>query len=231
MFKNKILGISILLSTAWHLFWIFSVGIIITPTVETSNLYQEVDFLGPLLEKTAFDFMTEEAVPQSETLYATSSLFIENAYLRPKGPDRKIAKKTSHQSISDRFFLILRKYFHSDKETPPSITEEVNVRYNKKTENKPSSPIEGPAKYLNIVYKPKLPSVPRGLYSDSDEHIVKLKFFVSENGIVRDVEPVISSGYTEIDFLAVRTLKKWRFSPKSDNNNAWGIISIKVIAK
>lgn len=231
MFKDKILGISILLSTAWHLFWIFSVGIIITPTVETSNLYQEVNFLGPLLEKTAFDFMTEAAMPQSETLYATSSLFIENAYLRPRGPDRKIAKKTSHQSITDRFFLVLRKYFQSNKEAPPNMVEEANVRYNKKSEIKPSSEIEGPAKYLNIVSKSRTPSVPRGLYGDSDEHIVKLKFFVSKNGIVRYVEPVISSGYTEIDFLAIRTLKKWRFAPKSDNKNVWGIISIKVMAR
>ena len=83
MFRDRAFNLSILISAVWHLFWVSAVTVIVTPTVQPSDFYQEVDFLGPILEKTAFELMVDNVKPQAETLYARSTLLINNIYLKP----------------------------------------------------------------------------------------------------------------------------------------------------
>jgi len=234
MFKDKAFNISILISTAWHLFWIFAVIVVVTPTVQPRDVYQEVDFLGPILEKTAFDIMVENVSPQSETLYARSALFVNNIYLRPRGPERKILNGVMEEPIVEKLSVILQRYGRDDKEIPTYFSEEIRMIYERSiTKTLPLS-IEGPAKRREIMYKPDKPSVLRGLYDDSNEYLVKLKFFLSEDGLVRDVEPVISSGYPDIDLEGIKFLKRWRFSPSSqeeDTGEIWGIVTVKIKAQ
>ena len=90
MFRDRIFRISFLFSSAWHLFWILAVSIVIAPNVQPGDIYQEVDFLGPILEKTAFDIMTEKVTPHAETHYARTAMFAEGVFLKPKGPERRI---------------------------------------------------------------------------------------------------------------------------------------------
>ena len=231
MFTKRLLGISILISTVWHLFWIFAIGIVVTPTVETSNLYNQVEFLGPILEKTAFDLMTEGINPQSETLYATSSLFGGDFILRPKGPDRKILMKTVHTGAPDRFFFILRDYIKNSEKVPLYLSEDPAARYMEKREKKSDALIEGPAGDREIIFKPEPVIVSKGLYSANKEYFVRLRFILSKNGIAREIEPILSSGYPEIDLLAVNALKKWRFSPLNsykEDNDSWGAVVIRI---
>lgn len=234
MFSNKIFSISILFSLIWHVFWIFAVGIAAAPTVESSDLYQEVSFLGPILEKTAFDIMAEGGIPHSETVYTSSSTLVTNAYLRVAGPARRVKKEVMPENVLDRFFVVLRGYFSNKKEVPSYVAESAEMRYSKKRKTKAISFIDGPAKQRELISKPEPASVPRGVYSNEKAHIVKLKFFVSKDGIVRDIEPVVSSGYPEIDLLAVKSLKKWRFSPtnvKQKHKPIWGVTSIRIETK
>ncbi|MBN1353523.1 MAG: energy transducer TonB, partial [Candidatus Omnitrophica bacterium] len=91
--------------------------------------------------------------------------------------------------------------------------------------------IEGPAGEREIIFRPETFTIQRGLYGDKEEHVVRLRFFVSDNGIVYDVKPLISSGYPGIDLQAIRFLKRWRFSPsRSDQDKAavWGDITVKM---
>jgi len=234
VFSNNIFSISILFSLLWHIFWILAVGVVVTPTVESSDLYQEVSFLGPILEKTAFDIMAEGGIPHSETVYTSSSTLITSAYLRVAGPARRVKKEVMPENVLDRFFVVLQGYFSNKKEVPLYVAESAEMRYSKKRKRKAISFIDGPAKRRELISKAEPSSVPRGIYGNEKEYAVKLKFFVSKNGIVRDIEPVVSSGYPEIDLLAVKSLKKWRFSPtnaKRKNKSIWGVTLIKIEAK
>jgi TonB family protein len=235
VFTKRLLGISILISTAWHLFWIFAIGIVVTPTVETTNLYNQVEFLGPILEKTAFDLMTEDINPQSETLYATSSLFGGEFVLRPKGPDRKILMETAPINTPDKFFFILRDYIKSSEKASLYLIDDPATRYMEDDKDKKiDSFIEGPAGEREIIFQSNPITVPKGLYGKNDEYFVRLRFILSNNGIVREIQPILSSGYPEIDLLAVNMLKKWRFSPLSSNkkdNEAWGAVVIRIYSE
>lgn len=212
----------------------FAIGIIVTPSVQPSNVYQEVGFLGPILEKTAFDLMVEEVKPQAETLYAKSTLFFNETYLKPEGPERKVLKEFAAGTIPDRF-AFFENFVKDTREIPLYITQGIRAPYAKMRKKKPSVTMEGPAGEREVIFKPRPLTVLRGLYGDADEYRIRLKFFVSEDGITYDLKPVVSSGYPEIDLQAMRFLKRWRFSPLSvvekDKRSVWGIVTVKVVTK
>ena len=235
MFKDKIFNLSIVFSSIWHLFWISSIGISVTPSIQPNSFYQEVDFLGPILEKTAFDLMVEEVTPQAETLYAKTALSLDDIYLKPKGPERKVLKEFTPDVMRDRFTFSLREFIKNTKENPLYFVEDIRVAY-EETDNKrvPPAFIEGPAGKREIIFKPASLTVPRSLYGGREEYIVKLKFFISNDGVVHDIEPIVSSGYPEIDLKAMRFLRKWRFSPLSlaeNDKSTWGIVKVRIEAK
>lgn len=211
------------------------IGVVMPPNVQTSNLYQEVAFLGPILEKTAFDLMVEESIPHTETIYARSALFLDNVYLKPKGPERKILKESVPDIAAGRFAFSTHGYARDTKELPRLIDEVMTMPYEITGAKLAPSAIEGPAAEREIIFRPRELTVPRGLYDDTEEYRVKLKFLVSTDGIVYNPKLLFSSGYPEIDLRAMRFLQSWRFSPLSfvekDKAPAWGIVTVKVAAK
>ena len=237
MFRDKEFNLSILFSSIWHLFWICVIGIVITPSVQTSDVYQEVSFFGPILEKTAFDIMVDEVIPQAETLYARSAVFVDKIYLKPEGPERKTVKEFTLGAIRDKITFSLHGYVKDAKEIPVYFSEDIPMVYagSGKTVNADSlQKVEGPAGEREVIFKPEAVTISRGLYRGADEYLIKLKFFVSGNGIVYDVNPVISSGYPEVDIQAIRFVKRWRFSPLSvfeEDESTWGIVTLKVDAR
>ena len=169
-----------------------AIGIIVTPSVQPSDVYQEVDFLGPILGKTAFDLMVEEATPQAETLYAKSTLFMDRVYLKPEGPRRKVLKEFKPRGFLNRF-AFLKNFMKNKKETPLHVAEGMRPSYEKAGKKELPLTLEGPAGEREIIFKPEPPRVPRGLYGDAREYRVRLKFFVSADGITYDLKPGRSS--------------------------------------
>jgi len=88
--------------------------------------------------------------------------------------------------------------------------------------------VEGPISERRILYKPPLPKI-------VSEHSVqiKLKFWVTPNGIVDQVIP-IERGGTKLESVAIRFLKKWRFDPlppEVRQERQWGILTVKFFVK
>jgi TonB family protein len=237
MFRDKVFNLAILFSSAWHLFWISSVGIVVTPDTRPGTHYQEVSFLGPILEKTAFDLMAEEVTPGAETLYAKRASFGDNAYLKPRGPKRKVLEEFTPDVTRERFTFSLRSFIRGAKEIPLYFAEAVGISEKRVAgDEAPPEPasIEGPAGKREVIFKPAPPAVLRSLYGGDKEYIVRARFSVSPSGVVHDVEPIVSSGYPEIDLKAIRFLTKWRFSPlrlSASDEPAWGIVTVRIDAR
>jgi len=234
MFKNRNLNLAIMFSTAWHLFWMTAIGVIVTPSVQPSNIYQEVGFLGPILEKTAFDLMVEEVKPQTETLYSKSTLFLDKIYLKPRGPKRKVLKEFTSGPVVDTYARV-EILMKGAKETPFLIPSGIRPTYIKTDRDGKPFLLEGPIREREIIFRPSGLKITPGLYGDQDEYKVKIKFFVANDGMVYDLKPVVSSGYPGIDILAIRHIKRWRFSPLSfvekDKRAVWGAVTFKVVAR
>ncbi len=233
LFSDRIFNLSIVFSTIWHLFWICAICIVVTPSVQPTNVHQEIGFLGPILEKTAFDFLTEDVKPQAETLYASSTLFHDKVYLRPEGPGRKVRKELLPEALPEGFVFFLREYLRDTREIPPYLAHTTGVIRHSPGDKK-APELKGPAAERGIIFKPDFHAVPAGLYGDSEEYVVKLKFFVSGKGLVYDVAPVVSSGFPEIDMEATKFLKRWRFSPPAAEKKSepdWGIATVVIEAR
>ena len=233
MFRDGKFNLAVVFSTVWHLFWISAIGVVVTPSVRSTNAYQEVDFLGPILEKTAFDIMVDQAIPKSETLYASSALLTESMYLKPEGPQRRLPEAPGPAAMSKRFGFI-NDHGRDKKEIPRYIAENIKNFVSKQDEGQRLLAMEGPARKREIIFKPEALVIPRGLYGDQEDYRLELKFFVAPNGIVYDATPSVSSGYPEIDLEAIRFLKRWRFLPldviedHSAGGGAWGVVKVMV---
>jgi len=88
--------------------------------------------------------------------------------------------------------------------------------------------VEGPISERRILYKPPLQKI-------VSEHSVqiKLKFWVTPNGIVDQIIPVERGG-TKLESVAIRFLKEWRFDPLPANvkqERQWGILTVKFFVK
>ncbi|MDA3792771.1 MAG: TonB family protein [Elusimicrobia bacterium] len=89
--------------------------------------------------------------------------------------------------------------------------------------------ISGPVarrKVLNKVY----PEYPAWAEEKGVEGEVKLKFWVTPDGIVESVELAKTSGYPDFDSRALRAVNQYRFSPLSsqeEQKTQWGTIIIK----
>ena len=240
MFKDKIFNIVFVFSFGWHVFWISAIDVIVAPSPDLRSGFQEVDFLGPILEKTAFEIMAEEVKVQAETLYSSSAcFFLDRVYLKAQGPKRKILKEFIPDGVFNRFGFSAQDHIGDAKETPMYFAEDRRMVVppagsTGRGEMATPTLIEGPARRREIIFKPRVPVVPRGRYGNAEGYSVKLKFCLLPNGVVRYAEPVTSSGYPRIDLEAVKFLKGWRFSPSSlveREKSSIGTVNVKIMAR
>ena len=80
--------------------------------------------------------------------------------------------------------------------------------------------MEGEVQKRTILYHPDLPKYPSSIIQFPRECDVVIHFRVSPKGLIQQIERVISSGESDLDILAIRYLRQWRFAPlQTDINN------------
>lgn len=214
MIKDRSFNVSFLISFTWHVLVILAVTIIVAPTIEKVHQYQEVNFLGPILEKTAFDLMAGGARRPAEISYRYSPLVVDRFSLDVRGPQKVLVDKTFPVFIEERFYFSLKGYFAETKTVPKDFFGEETAGY-VKPEKADFAFIEGPAASRKILHRPSPPKLSRDVYRGAGDFTVKLKFYLSGEGMVERAEPVVSSGYPEADLACIRYLKSWQFAPVS----------------
>lgn len=86
--------------------------------------------------------------------------------------------------------------------------------------------LEGPAAVgRGIVYQELMP-VPKWVEEEGRSLRGKLRFWVLPSGEVDRVLVEETFGYPQIDDLAIRTIRRWRFTKGQDE--AWGLVSIRI---
>lgn len=230
MFGSRTFRMSFLFSLGWHLAWLSLTYIVITPTVSLQDSYSDVNFLGPILEKTAFEIMVEESRPQIETLYQTRALLGIDEQIEVAGPG-KLAKKDIFQDKKTIGGQQKQTYLISGKGEYGYLTDRKDVFYHFE-EKVANRFIEGPAKTRLVALKPVFRNLSKALYGDQERLVTKLKFILSDDGNVELVEFIVSSGYPQVDLECRKYLKQWKFYPKTreglGQEKDWGIITLNV---
>ncbi len=106
----------------------------------------------------------------------------------------------------------------TEKSTKPKIRKASSVKLG----------VEGPISVRKVLYHPPLPKI-RVEHSAQ----VKLKFWVTPNGIVDQIIPVERGG-AKLESVAIRFLKGWRFEPlpaEVRQERQWGILTVKFLVK
>lgn len=226
--ETNYLGGALLFSAFWHVMWLSLIGIVAGPDIKAQEKFTEVSFLGPILEKTAFEMMVEESHPKSETLYRTSMIVKSEAHLDVKGPDRSVKKNAISELAKGETYLKDEKYA-SNKNPAPYFIKGKSIFYHigEKGLNKF---IEGPAKRRTIISKPPLPHFPKVSFVAEENFVLKFKFILSNDGNIEFLEPVVSSGYPKIDMQCAKYIKLWKFEPMGEDNEEkeWGIITLNI---
>ena len=203
---------ALLISLCWHVFCFFAFTIVIVPIGIGPKRLSEIYFLGSILDNNSSDNSSTELASRSYMKHNRES----SAFSASKGSSleriRVEKDKSYHVNQKDKSKPI-GTIINTDKKVINLASVETEVKLKKQILE-----ISGQAKNRSVLFKPPLPDY-ESLMSNSNVDIsdlslkVKLKVVISSEGSVKSAESIETSGYPEIDLIAIRHLKKWHFSP------------------
>lgn len=218
MFRDRIFSISFLISLFGHLFWMTVITVITVPTGLSLGKYTKVSFLGPILEKTAFELMLDESNARFETLYRRPIMPKYTFEVEIDSPTKDTIGLFAERRRPFDFTFSPRSIFRESKATMPYFFKEGASSFQEVPES------ESSVRRRAVVFKPdEIPRVPARIAKDRKRFRVQFKFIVSPDGSVENVRPVVSSGYPQVDMIGMDYLRKWRFTPlrASDKQNGY----------
>ncbi len=224
--------LSFAFSLLWHVFWLSAICVIVEPTVRLVEQHTDVNFLGPILTKTAYDIMVDESGIERETLYSSGAILTSMAKLEVDGPERM--DKDYNSKLEKIYKIDQIDSSRGDKINSPIYIEQIGKSsYELAKDEFVSTKIEGPLKKRVLLFKPDMPTVKKPHYLDIPIFITKLKLLVNRNGNVKEVELVSSSGDSFIDLQCVNHIREWKFAPAriSREANQWGVVTLDIKAR
>ncbi len=212
-FRDKSFALGILVSLLWHFFWFFSITVTVNPNKRLSKRAPRVVALSPVLDDTIFRMLVETRPQLSETFYRRMSDFAGPSELAVKTMERpsagEVVSLPSGKTLGESPRYLLggsRPVF--DGELDPAANDEGPAR------------IEGEVEGRDVIYRPEEPRLEKSRPSSLKTPEIEVDFSVSPAGTVTEAAAVLSSGDAETDFLWVRYLKEWKFSPLKTGEKA-----------
>lgn len=230
MFKDRSFKISFFFSAAMHLVCLSAVCIVTVPAARfnNTNSQTEINFLGPILEKTAFEIMAEDFTPCAETYYTANRDFMnEDIDAGVKKPERIVGKDMPRDKALAGREPPEKGNIAVEKDIRGRAIDGRNIFYHV-TDKASNRLIEGPAKKRTVLFRPDFPRICKQAFVDEKNFTAKFKFVLSDSGTVEMVEPIVSCGYPAIDMKCVKNLKEWKFSPRQvkTGEKDWGEITL-----
>ncbi len=196
LFKDRNLNIAILISTSWHLFWMFSVSPVLVRG-DISKNSTDISFLGSILEKVII------VSDRPFSLEKKRDIAPEEVILASHEDISKVVEDTSDKDE--------RVFFKDERKASAS-----KLHYKKKPKSRIKFKgllVSGAARNRRLLYRPDL-SVNRILPAEfSSDSSVTVMFKISRHGFVETPECLVSSGSSEVDQMALRYVRKWQFAP------------------
>jgi TonB family protein len=222
MFKDRQFNKAFLISLSWHLFLLFFVTIVVLPANFKLAKTSAVSFLGPLLEKSAFEIMVEQQ-PQSRRTSFAQPFYSDGAAaigLKREGAGLRfdkvfgLAPKAREPQTTELF---------GNSKIVPIFKQAQQTREDAAPADSKDFYIKGPLEGREIIFRPAYPTVPRRVEGQmQDVFGVELKFTVAPDGAVTDASLLASSGYPDIDLAAINYVKAFKFLPQGQTGAGEG---------
>jgi hypothetical protein len=222
------LAIALVASLGIHILGMTAVTIITPEDFFKTEPFTKVTFLGPILEKTAFEMMVEGSDPVARTRYTLGTLSGADKYLRvsiTKVDTGPVGTSSLYESNMD---LMIRGFLSGNKITPSVMFGLDPADALMKEWNMGSEEVAGRRK---VAYRPELPVVTKGLYGQADAFSVKVKALLDGGGRVIRAEALTTTGYPGLDISATKYVKGWIFEPTLDADERGEWVEVDVILK
>ncbi len=205
---------ALIMSFLWHLLCFFMVTIIIVPVGVMQKRLSGIYFLGSLLDKKFFkhEFRDLDTFSKNRRK-ATAGLFLDDQQVIPVkrigfGRERGFFLENSSEIMGIDSIIGTEKLF-------PDMVKKERVYLEPDSS---FSEISGKAKDRIVLFKPPFPDYKVTLSARHKDNIliscsVKLRLIITKDGTVKAADILQSSGYPDINLIAVRYVKKWKFIP------------------
>ncbi len=188
----------------------------------------------PSLQLPVSQFLGKETIPETATSNKKNQKVL-GQYTMPSGLPNLLPEATSElPSLPAESENTFREKLVQDLNRKIQM-EQIKLAQSQKTSRKNVKKfhnvalgVAGPISARKVLYRPPLPRV-------VVEHTVqiRLKFWVTPNGIVDQVVP-IERGGAHMELVAIRFLKGWKFEPlplEVRQERQWGILTVKFLVK
>jgi len=219
----------------------FLFTIVILPISLPMSTISNVSFLGPLLEKTAFELMLDKNSRPKQATYR-EPMFFNNAFLMHE--ESRIGKTkfdgfalkgqadSAGVSASDLFggykiipAFSMKASTNEQKASPPPA----RLAGGSAAKGDNTFLIEGPLAQREIVLRPEAPVAAKRVGVEQKNFFVELKVKVAGDGKVEQADLLASSGYPDIDLAAINYIKGFQFSAADINSQAvWDKVKLSI---
>ena len=190
------------------------ITIIILPVGIIQKRLSDIYFLGSLLDKKYLEHDLKDLYTLFEGVKKGGvELPLDNqSILSDKRIDFRTKRDLFLENSSE--FLVIDSIIGTEKIFPDMIKKE----YVYSEPDNTYSEISGKAKDRIVLFKPPFPDYKVAVSAHYKDNMpisfnVKLRLVITENGTVSVADALETSGYPDIDLIAIRYVKKWKFIP------------------
>ncbi len=219
---SRNLRIALAISISIHIFFMSAFLIVPPKNLGRNKAYSKVEFLGPILEKTAFDIMLESSSGATKTSYNLGQKVFDAESLKVKFPGKRDVSRKMMPEVNKDMDVIAAKSIRGNKSIPEFLLEVVGKSALFKKE------VLSERKIINNL--PPL-AVAKDEYGDKLQFSILMKVLVNSDGAVVRAEPVTTSGYPQLDFMAAKYVKGWIFEPKAVSGGEGEWITKEIVIK
>jgi TonB family protein len=205
-FTDRSFLFAVLVSVLWHLFWFFSVTMVVTPPKKQPRALPKVMALGPVLNDAIFKTLVETRPEISKAFYRQPADILQATDVPAQSVERYAPGDVVSVPLGRKFSGALRELVGGSKAAPD--IEPLLAR--------PSGPadyfeLSGPLDVSQILSRPSGP--PSGGMASALP--VEIEFLLDAGGGVSDANVTLSSGDALIDRAWLGHLRQWLFTPES----------------
>jgi hypothetical protein len=192
-----------MLSVVWHLFWFFSITIVVANPKNPRNPHPRIVSLGPVLNDAILKTLVQAKPESTPAFYRHISDFPPAVDIPVETSERYQPGDVVSVPLNQQLLNSFRNLIGGKKLSPDNeFLAHLKTGYLEEVYE-----LEGDVKERRILSRPASPEFPPG----ADDVI--LDFAVDASGIVSSVDVNTSCGNHEIDEAWKKYLAGWRFSP------------------
>ena len=188
-------------SVLWHLFWFFSVTIVVTPAKTKKPVRTELVSLGPVLNDAIFKTLIETRPEVSQAYYRPLSDFESATELPVQKAERHESGNVTSLPMGENFVRSLRYLIGGEKVSPELAEGTANL-----FSGGDYFTLTGDVTPNQVLSRPERPS---GVAAVP----VEIEFEINSAGKVVSEEVAVSSGDAYTDRRWEDHLRQWLFTP------------------